>query len=625
MRYVLIILLLMTNTLRLAEAQSAAPATAPTPASSASVQTADSGASGQSSAAGSPSQSSGTSGGVGSAQGSASSAQSTAADQSAPAGAPADQTPAPPAFLSAPVINPPPVHIPQGLVRLGWEDTNVTGNEQKFEHYATPPNGIYLDELRYTPYSKIGDTGVIDFESPFEPDYRDYTQLALFNGYTQVEGLLSKNRFFDVGPFYGTDTGSLSPSDRAVQELYVRQRIANWLSVSTRYNMIQQDNTFDTPDPLVDLHQRTRYDDLALVGLAAGGWVNLVFSDWHYFDRTQVLDNTDVKRWEGSYQYNLGSEVLTAKCDWLTVESAGAADGHVQISSLTDDIDLGGSTSGQLDVREDKLNMPVVQNSYVREQESATASLAKSFGGGWDAAMAFQDRSAQRINNNSTGVSEPHWQTEELEIDGNLGRGWRMLANGWATNLYDSPQMQTSDPDTLLWTNTQYADVRLDGVADAIQGYIDWAYNRNANDQRSTVIQESIYNVGGDWQALPVLDVYLDYTDDLWTANDDMATLPTLDEYVPGSRVTTLGLNWVVAPRTDFSASFSGFETSASNPLLLPDTSTSGRFLTLDFQQSTLRGQTFGLVLAPWAYRDMDVDSYDYNTAVVKLTASTPF
>lgn len=557
-----------------------------------------------------------------------------AASQPAPGStsgtAPSDQTaptqspPAtPPAILSAPATPPPPVHIPQGLVRIGWENDNVTGNQQTFLRDATPPNGFYLDELRYTPYSKIGDTGVIDLESPFEPDYRGYTQLALFNGYTQVEALLAKSRYFALGPFYGLDAPS--PSDRAIQELYVRQRIANWLSVSSRYNMIQQDDNFDTPDPLADLHQRTRYEDLALVGLAGGGYINLAFSDWHYFDRTQILPNTDVKRWEGSYQHNLGAEVVTAKVDWLTVATAGQSDGHVTISSLTDDLDLGSTTSGQITVRQDQIDLPIVQNAYVREQASATASISDAFNTDWSAAFAFQNRSAQRVNDTSTAVNDLRWQTEELRIDGNLGRGWRVLGTGWATNLYNAPQIVLTDPESPLWTNTQYANVRLDGVADTLQGYFDWSYNRNGNTATSTVVQEDIYNVGGDWQAAPALDLYADYTDDLWNANDNQAIQPTLDQFVPGSRVFSVGANWAVTRRANFSAGYSEFETSNANPLLLPDESTSGRFLTLQFQQTMAHGEAFGITLAPWAYRDQTVDSMDYNAAVVKVTLSTPF
>jgi hypothetical protein len=350
----------------------------------------------------------------------------------------------------------------------------------------------------------------------------------------------------------------------------------------------------------------------------------LTFSNWAYFDRTQLLDNTNVKRYEASYDHPIGPQDITAQYSYLAVESAGAPSGHVQITSLADDVHVDSSTTASIALRQDTVNLPIVQNSYVRQQQSATATLSHAWEN-WYGTLAFQRRSAQEINSESTSVTTPQWQTVEANVNGDLGRGWRLIANGRAQNLWNAVPLSTAIPDTLLWSSRQYGQLRLNGVSDFVQGYLDWSYNRTANTSTGTVIQQEVYNAGGDWQASPMVDIYVDYTNDFWAAVDNEVGAPSLGGFAPSDRVLSIGANWIPTSRTSFSAGYSGYWTSNENPLGLPDASTTGGYLTLQVQQQLTHGRRFGVVVAPWAYRDEVASSMDYNATVLRVTLSTPF
>jgi hypothetical protein len=542
---------------------------------------------------------------------------STSATAAAPEAAPevAATQVSPPGF--------PVVKQPLGLIRLGWSQNGATGNGQKFEQYGTPPSGVYLDLLRYEPWSPQGDIGVISLQSPAETDYRDYTQLALNGGHTQLEALLTRNRFFDPG------TSPVPQSDWQNQDLNLTQKIAHWFSISTRYSMDDQDFSADSPDPSLSLHQRTRYEDVALAGIAGGGFAVLTFSDWRYFDRTQLTDNTDVRRWQATYQHDLGRQVLSAQYNYLDVSTATQPTGDVQIASVADDIHLGSATTASVALRKDSINLPVVQNaltsSYVREQSSATGSLVDRWSDDWNGEFAIQRRAAQLMANDSTDLDTPQWQTMLARVNGQLGRGWRVLANGTMENLWHSPLLFTPDANYLLWNNRQNAQVRLNGTSDFVQGYVDWSYNHTANSSTNTDVHEETINAGGDWQAAPKLDIYSDYTTDQWNAIDDAVGLPNIGMFATDSRVFTLGANWVVSTRAYINTSYSGFWASNPDPLELQDEQTTGQFLTMQFEYRMPKGQDFGLTVAPWAYRDEIASPLDYNSAVVRVTVSTPF
>jgi hypothetical protein len=536
---------------------------------------------------------------------------SAAAPGPAAAPTPAGKTPPPWAMRPSPLSKNP------GLLTLGYENLDLSGSSNKFFQYATPPQGLFLDELRYVPFTPVGNVGVVDVRAFGEADYRDYLQYDYLPNWTEFEGLMTHSQFFDGTPQI------VNPSERAVQQFAIEQRLGENFLLSTHYRMDQVDDSFDIPlDPL---HQRTRYNDVVASGQFARGFVNLTFSDWHYFDRTQLLPDTDVKRWQEDYERSIGPQTLGEQFRWLAISQAGQPDAHIEIASLSDDVAIGDSSDASLVLRQDRISEPVVQNAYYREQQSATTRVSGAWATG-NASVGLQERSAQRVRADHTYVDVPEWQTVLGRVSQRLGDSWHLSLRGSMQNLWKAPVMDTDDSDDLLWSNIQDAEARVDGDNDTISGYVSWAYHRTANNSaRSTRVTQDLWSAGGNWQATPKISVSGDISYEKWLADNPSAMFPILANFMPANEIASVGVNCVASPRLFFTVNYSGWLTWNDNPLLLQDGNTTGTFLTLQANYRSLKGQEFGLTISPWAYHDSLVDQLDYQATVAEVTVSTPF
>jgi hypothetical protein len=526
---------------------------------------------------------------------------------------------APAASTPAAAVEPPPqpsaiLHQP-GLLTLGYADWDIANNENKLRQYASPPRGFFVKQLRYVPLSTAGNLGVVSLENLAQSDYRDYGQLALFGGKTHIDGLLSHNQFYEA-------TMNIVPvSSRDIQEVYFQQLIARGFKVSTRYRMDQLDRYFDVGlDPI---HQRTRYNDFVAGGRFGGGYLNLMYSDWRYTDRTQTLFNTHDQHWQAAYLRDIHTHSLEAKFSSHNLSADNAPNGHMQNMSLSDVVSLNSHTDASVSLTQDNLNLPVVQNAYVRMQQSATARLAHVWSPSWRGVIAAQYRKAERVNSDHTYVDAPRWQTFEGRINAKFGPVWRAQVRASTENLWASPLMAPTG--SLLWNNRQNATVRLEANKDLVSTYLSWDMRRQSNDAQATTITSDVIHLGGNLQASPSVSLFGDLTTERFGAHSSQVGSPVLNSFAPSSRTLDIGVNWTMSPRWFMSTNYSGFWTSNDNPLLLQDANTSGHFLTANLEYRTPSGQEFGLIVSPWVYRDAIVSQMDSTPTIFMVTASTPF
>jgi hypothetical protein len=196
---------------------------------------------------------------------------------------------------------------------------------------------------------------------------------------------------------------------------------------------------------------------------------------------------------------------------------------------------------------------------------------------------------------------------------------------GWDERLNNPPTMLTTDPRSLYWDNRRFAQVKLDGGTTVFNGYLTYTYRRWTNGARAVALNLSGVTLGGTWTPRDNLSLFAEYSSETWTARSEVTQSPTLDNFVPNSRVSTVGFNWNLNSRATISASYTNFVTDNDNPLLLRDGNTEGRFFTANFSYRLPSDYELTLTIAPWSYRDAVVSLMDYDTHLVLLSLSGRF
>lgn len=513
---------------------------------------------------------------------------------------------------------PKPVHLKAYAITLGAADWDLRGNENKFRQYGTPPRGIFARELLFAPKPSLRDTGFISLRGPGETDYRHDGRIALFYGRTQGELSFWRNEFYDPTIFV------IPGSHRNVNEESIKQFLGRDFSLSTRYRMIEQDQIFEAPRD--QLHQRTRYWDLIGAGRLGEGQIKLGYTNWRYFDRTLTLFDTTVDGMRLGYMWTPTQDIgVEGTYQNLDVTQSGQPKGNIQIMSLTGDSTIGGSTDLGFILRDDRLNLPVIQTAYAREQRLGQLSLAHNWGK-WNTRFAISQREVERVRADQSFVDVPEWFTFEGRLDGRVTQDLRLTVRGYTQSASHLPPMSTVDPRSLYWSSRDFVQVRLQHGRRDLGGYFAWTYRNWDNEARAVNVNLNSFVVGGNWQATPKLSLFAEYTREDWSGKSTENTVfPTLQMFLPDSYVLAAGLDYLVNSRAYLSLNVSNFDTNNDNPLLLRDGNTNGLFFTINARYLLNGGNEVGLVIAPWAYHDEVVGQMNYDTAVVMLTGKLRF
>lgn len=542
-------------------------------------------------------------------------------DTAKPAEAPADAAKgdqAKPDEKKTDQAEPKPAPTTRVAIDLGVSAWNLTGNDHKLRQYATPPRGIFLSELLIAPPTSLRDSGYLDLRGLGQADSRMDGRLALNYGRTQAESWLWHAKFYDPTPVIIPD------NDRDVQEHSIKQLITRDSSISFRYRMIGQDQYFEPPR--LPIHQRTRYWDAIAAGKLGPGTFRLGFTDWRYFDRTDVLADTAVSGWRAAYALqptpNTGLEANYIAYD---VKQSGQSTGHVDIQSVSADATVGDSTDLGFLFRRDHLTLPQITTAYAREQRSGTFGIAHRFLHNWNAKLSFQEREVERVRGDQTFVDVPRWATVEGSLYGRIMKTIRLTARGYTQSVSNIPPMVTVDTRSLYWDKRQFAQVKLERGNQDLNSYFVWSYRNWDNNTRAVHLNFNSFVLGSSWQATPALGFFAEYTKENWNGSSEIATAPTFQSFLPDSHIITAGLNWMINERAFMSLSVTNFGTANDNPLLFADGNTSGTFFTLNARYAFPSGAEIGFIIAPWSYHDDVIGNMNYNATIVMLTGKAKF
>ena len=183
----------------------------------------------------------------------------------------------------------------QVQVDVGFSHWGLDGNESKFRQYATPAQSVFLKSIRLTPTFKFpnSDAGHFVLKGIGEKDYRAEGVLDILFGQVKFDANLIRHRFLDAG---------LTPvpeSQRELQEGSAKYLLTRDFAVSFRYRMDRQAQIFQAPK--LPYYQRTRFWNALAEGKLGEGQLSLGYSDWRYFDRTDIRPDTTIKRWHARY------------------------------------------------------------------------------------------------------------------------------------------------------------------------------------------------------------------------------------------------------------------------------------------------------------------------------------
>ncbi len=505
------------------------------------------------------------------------------------------------------------------LLIPSWQQWNLDGNAQKFRQYGTPARGFSLTLFRFSPSLRFptSDAGSLLLKGLGDDDYRAEGGLDLWFGRTRLSFDLSRHRFYD------STFVPVRESQREVQESTAKYALTSDFALSVRYRMDRLDRHFESP--LLPLHQRLRFWDALAEGRLGEGRLSLGYTDFRYFDRTDVRPDTTVKRWHGRYLWEptntLGIEGQFVRS---TIKQPAIPDGSVETLSLWGDWVLNPATDLSLLLRRDKLDLPVVNNAWVRERRVGIATLTHRWKN-WTMQLGFRQQEVERFRRGQDFVDVPRWRTWEMRLSGRVYRNWRLTLRGNTQHLTHPPTMGTSDPRALFWDNRRFAQLRLEGGSPTLNGYLLLTHRRWDNDARLVELTTNTLTVGANWQVTNRLSLFGEYAYEAWRAKSEMVDFPTLDNFVPNSRVTTLGLSWAIDRRTFLSAAFTEYTTQNDNPLLLREGNYRGRFLTATLRYRFPIGYEIALTVAPWRYRDHVVDLMDYEATIVMVSGSARF
>jgi len=502
---------------------------------------------------------------------------------------------------------------------LGAATWGLSGNEHKFRQYATPAKGVFLRDLYYWPYSKdLRYDAQFNVQTPWDDDYRLTGALRLNYGNTIFTGTNYRNRFFDPTNFV------IDPSERQISEGFLRQKLTRNIALSVGSKEDQQDQIFAAPkDPL---HQRTRTWDAKLQGNVFGAdSASIGFTDWHYFDRTEVLPDSHLTQWNLNYAHQfLPNLDVNGSFTNSSIQQPSMSGSNVQEWGFGGGWDIGDTTNLLFKWRGEHISLPNVANAYDRDRQQTTARLVQSWRN-WTAELGYNLLGIDRVRADHLFVDTPSFHTFSGRLSGRLSPWARLTASASRETLQGSAGMDTDNPLALYWRNIGKAQVKLDAFADNVDGYAIVSFMDESNDARATSVHSRIFTYGGSWQTRPDLNLYFESTNDWWSARSGDPQAASLGLYFPNASVFVVGANWNANASITATANLSQFWTDNANPLYLPGGNVRGRFISTGLTYRFVNGDELGVVFAPFRYTDRTDTNQNYETALFGVTGRFKF
>lgn len=502
-----------------------------------------------------------------------------------------------------------------------YGDWRFNGNSHKFTQYATPPRGFYLRDFSYEPETiDRRHWGYFEAKAPGQDDYRLDSRIQLFNGTFNAEFSNNRARFFSPSPQL------IDQSQHLQTEAYLKQMLGQNFSLTFRNRFEQKD--FYQQAPTDPENQRSRYWDLSARGsVGANGFLDLSYSDIRYWDRTLVEPDSDTRRIGATYRHELTDNLsLEGTYSHSTIDQDGYAQSKIDTWGIGSRWNATESTSFFANFRQDKLDLPNVQNAHDRARTRWDAKIVQQLPSNWIAQASYAQLDLERYRGDLTYVDVPRIHTYEGKISGPLTPAFRVSAKLMRQTL-DGQAIMTDihNTATAYFRNRWNAQVKVDTTGEFVNAYFVYSYNANLNDARGSNIGDTGLTFGASWQAKPNVDFYGEVSTDRWSASTGNARTADIGSYFPDGTTWTLGGNYTINPKLSISAGYTGVLTRNDNPLLLQDGNIHGNYFNGTVTYKDPHGWNLALTYAPSTYRDHVYDLMNYTSGLIDISASTKF
>ncbi len=503
-------------------------------------------------------------------------------------------------------------------IETGYVDWGLSGNQSKFRQYATPPRGLFLRDFRFAPQLRSpSQNALFELRGIGQDDYLASARGTWEYGRTQASGFLSRSRFFDPS------SGAIDQSTWQTESFRLKRAIRPDFSLSFNARSDSQQLNYQIPSPRLD--QNTDYWEAIAGGKVGSGFARVSFSNLHYTDETQTLQNFGAQKIGLSYLWNptkaLGIELAGSH---VIIQQPTMPSSHIDTMSLGGDMALGAMTDLTLILQHRQMGLKTVQNAYARNENTGSFSLSHHFNS-WRAQLGLRLQSDERVNGTQTNVDVPKWSTLDARVSGKLGKLLKLTVRGYTQSLNTPPPSVLSDPRTLYWTNRNFLQARLEGGSTNVNGYLVYTYRVNRNSERSMDVTTEQVTLGSNWQISQNMNLFAEIHHENWTGRTDTVDLPALNNFLPDSDTGVVELFWSLGRRASISLNYTGFAAYNDNPLLLQNGNTRGSFVTLSTHYRFPAGYDLGLIVAPWTYRDAVASPLNYDTTAFMVTGSARF
>lgn len=501
---------------------------------------------------------------------------------------------------------------------FGWGDWNLRGNDAFFRRYGTPARGFFVRDFSHLMTNDSASYRASwDVRGLPQTDHWMNGTILLNYGRTTAQLWSTKSEFTDSTPF------PLPTSEQKAIETLVKQRLSPDTAVTLRYSMEQKERFLEAPRP--ERNQRTRYLDIHAQGAIAGGQGGVGYTDFRYWDRTDRQPDVQVQRWTAHYDRNLTPSIdAGGSYTHSRITQTGAPNGSVETYQVGAGWQMSERTDLSFAFRHDKIETPVVRNSFVRERMTAGGRLVHRLGD-WTANVAYTHREAERVRADRSFVDVPIWDKTDVRLTGKVLGDLRVSLRGTYEHLRGRPMMVMADTRSTYWDDSRLFQLKLDKTADRYGAYGSVTLRSQRNALRDVDVKTTALNLGGTFDAAPGLSLFGEVSSEKADATGQGVENRNFDAFFPSSRVVTLGASYELKPDISLTATYSQIGTDNVNPMFERGGNYKGRFLTLGLVHRTKQGNEFGLLFAPWHYEDKTDASINYATTVIALTGKVKF
>lgn len=503
-------------------------------------------------------------------------------------------------------------------IDIGFASRAQSGHSQKLYQYSSPPMGLYLRELTLQPASMPYDGyGRLILRGYGTDDIR--TDLALgFNGdATELAWSAARTRFVENTPLEVPD------SSRRWEEFTLRRRVAPDFGITWHYATQNINRYMEAPrEPE---RWRGRAWSLTAAGKAGDGSLGFTISDTRFYDRMLALPDTSIQTWRlnGVWAASPTNDI-SGSVAGTTFERSGSGVGRSSQVSLSGRSELGRWGDLTVTGTSERYRWPEMEGPYVQARRMVETGFATRLGT-MGVRLRWQYREAERVRGDGSYLDVPKWTTVNGRLSGRLTRSIRLTIRGSSERMWQRPEMVTVDTRSAAWDGRDAFSVKLDASGDVFSGYASWSFQRRGNSLRGTNVTGGIAAAGATWNPMPRLELYGEISYETWRGRNPEAVYPTLGTFMPDSRTTSLGLSYLLGPRTFLWGGYVDTTTNNDNPLLLRDGNTRSNYFTLALRHRFAGGEEVALSVAPWTYRDKVDQNMNMTATTIVLSGRGRF